>query len=135
MQLTTICQAFDRLLRPQESENMLFEPRHRETLLHLINQSRTCHSGNGDGVALGHIVCIEDYVLAHSPTEYDYQSHSTIWEWMKQYRTRGPMWTPRFLFPDKTAGPDLLFVLERDPRSHRTGRADDVSRILVVVQV
>lgn len=102
---------------------------------HLLGNSRTCRSTASKGVLLKSLVHVEDFVLAHSPTEYNYQSHSMIWDWMKQYRTRGPQSTSRFLFPVTTAGPDLVFVLEKSPPRHGTKRADQVSRILVVVQV
>lgn len=89
----------------------------------------------GRGVLLKSLVNVEDYVLAPSPTEYNYQSHDTIWDWMKQYRTMGPQSTSRFLFPEKTAGPDLLFILETPPPKDSTERTNHVSRLLVVVQV
>lgn len=81
------------------------------------------------------LVDVQDFVLAHSPTEYAYQPYRTIWDWMKQYRTRGPQSTTRFLFPDKFAGPDLVFVLETGSHRHDKDRTNHVCRILVVVQV
>lgn len=54
-------------------------------------------------------------MLPREPTVYTYHTPSTIWDWMRLYRTEGHNSVPTFMFPDIMAGPDLVFILENRP--------------------
>ncbi|KAH7235127.1 hypothetical protein B0J15DRAFT_471362 [Fusarium solani] len=86
----------------------------REVLLKILAGSVSLNPQQGTPISkLGSVIRTDNLkLLPREPAVYTYHTPSTIWEWMKLYRTEGHHSIPTFMFPDIMAGPDLVFILE-----------------------
>lgn len=124
-------------------QDLLEGAKRRGVLLEQFARAIQVNAENSEAKTLGAVVTIDNYALPEVPTVFEYQSSGTIWKWMKQYRLKGPGFTPTFMFPDINAGPDLIFILEKRPSISGTAtdqistslQPQDGERIFVAVQV
>lgn len=94
----------------------------------------TGSAGNIVGYRLGGVLSVGEYSLPNSLRQsYEQRNRrprtTLIQDWAEQYARDGPSNTESFLFPENTAGPDLLFILEKKNGNGTT------SRLLCAVQV
>jgi hypothetical protein len=62
---------------------------------------------------LSSVVRISDFSLPESQVTFNYETPDTIWNCMKQKRPGDQASSPTFMFPDINAGPDLVFLLQK----------------------
>ncbi|KAF5000254.1 hypothetical protein FGRMN_1886 [Fusarium graminum] len=135
--------SLDYMLRPRPSNistmpDLLNGSARRETLLNLLSGSLALDSEADKLFNLKSRVDMSEFVLSDSSSVFEYDYSGTIWKWMNQYRVAGQTSTPTFLFPDINAGPDLVFILERNDCRKRNPEQtclESLSKILVAVQI
>lgn len=118
--MITLLQSFDRLLRQQAIVDrgllgLLSQYTRRDALLLLLGDLISQHKNQTP--RLSSIDGVHDLALLRSPTFYDCSAPATIWGWTERYRNScasGSNSASLFMFPASDAGPDLLFVLERN---------------------
>ncbi|RBR24900.1 uncharacterized protein FIESC28_02318 [Fusarium coffeatum] len=143
-----VAMSFDRLLRRQSYDgtalpDLLDGAKRRGVLLEELGKAIRLDTDGNEAGNLGAIVKIDGYALPEVPTVFEYQTTGTIWKWMRQFRLKGSGSTPTFMFPDINAGPDLIFVLEKQPSMSDTDtdqistnlQPQDGERIFVAVQI
>ena len=132
-------QSYDGIVLP----DLLDGAKRRGVLLEQFAKAIQVNAEHSEAGILGAVVTIDNYALPEVPTVFEYQTSSTVWKWIKQYRLKGPGSTPTFMFPDINAGPDLIFILEKQPSISDTDtdqistslQPQDRERIFVAVQV
>ncbi|CVK96763.1 uncharacterized protein FMAN_11092 [Fusarium mangiferae] len=127
-----VAMSFDRLLRPQLIDqagqlSLLERSSHRESLLKYLSESIAIDSNTQQMFKLSSVVRISDFSLPESQKAFRYETPCTIWDWLKQQRSGDQVSTPTFIFPDINAGPDLVFLLQKQftgstRHSIKTGR-------------
>ncbi|KAJ4022731.1 hypothetical protein NW752_000060 [Fusarium irregulare] len=143
-----VAMSFDRLLRRHSSDgtvlpDLLNRAKRRGVLLKQFGKAIRLDTENDKASILGAVVTIDSYALPEVRTVFEYDTYGTIWKWMSHFRLKGPGSTPTFMFPDINAGPDLIFILERQPPISVTDanqtlpsmRFQNTEKLFVAVQV
>ncbi|QGI98587.1 hypothetical protein CEK26_011656 [Fusarium fujikuroi] len=138
--------SFDRLLRRQLFDqagqpSLLERSSHRETLLKYLSESIAIDSNTQQMFKLSSVIRISDFSLPESQKAFRYETPGTIWDWLKQQRSGDQVSTPTFMFPNINAGPDLVFLLQKqlmDSATHsvrQTRPIGQVNKFVIISQI
>ncbi|KAJ0140383.1 hypothetical protein HZ326_16703 [Fusarium oxysporum f. sp. albedinis] len=141
-----VAMSFDRLLRhkmfDQVGQPSLLETSSQsENLWKHLSKAVVLDSKTQGLLSLNSVIRISDFSLPELQTSFKHETPGTIWNWMKQHRSGDQASSPTFMFPDINAGPDLVFLLQKqltDSEGHNTHESRQIAhnnRIVIISQI